>query len=104
MYKNNYYFIYLLFAISILFKNNFVYSQSSDFPQSNVCRNGLFINVPNQFAVYDTMRIPQISGCTIVDVNIKIDSFYHTWDDDMEFRLIHNSENCLIINHVGLRR
>ncbi len=91
----------LLFCFILIFKSNFLIPQNIDVPQANVCRNGLFFNVPAITPVADTIRIPQISGCTIIDVNVKIDSFYHTWDADMEFRLIHNSENCLIINHVG---
>jgi hypothetical protein len=81
---------------------------STIFPPSpyypTICRNGLNIYVP-QFPPYvrDTIRMIGNNFCSLLDMNVKIDTFIHTWDSDMIFSLFHNGSNKvdLITNRGG---
>ncbi len=69
----------------------------------NQCRNGLNKNILGNYTVYDTLVVSSLppNNCQIVDVNVKIDTVYHTWDSDMQFSIVHLNTTVIIINHVG---
>jgi hypothetical protein len=67
-----------------------------------VCRNGLNKPILDNQTVRDSMQITIPPwGFGIRDVNVKIDTVLHTWDSDLEFRLIHNGINVNIIDNAG---
>jgi hypothetical protein len=72
---------------------------------SIICRNGLNIYVPTKFppGIRDTIRMIGNNACSLVDMNVKIDTFFHTWDSDMIFSLFHSgaTEAALITNRGG---
>jgi hypothetical protein len=71
---------------------------------STLCRNGLNIAVPDASPVgaRDTIKMIGNTVCPITDINVKIDTFLHTWDSDMQFTLNHNGATPTgIILNVG---
>ena len=74
-------------------------------PYSTICRNGLNIPVPNPSpqGIRDTIRMIGNNACSLIDVNVKIDTFLHTWDADMAFTLFHNGATpvAIITNRGG---
>jgi subtilisin-like proprotein convertase family protein len=72
---------------------------------TTICRNGINIPVPDGLAagVRDTIKMIGNTSCPIQDINVRIDTFLHTWDSDMTFTLTHNgaSSVSLIANRGG---
>jgi len=73
--------------------------------QTTLCRNGINVPVPdnNTAGARDTIRMIGNQGCAVCDVNVKIDTFPHTWISDMQFKLTHNGATNvnLFLNRGG---
>jgi len=70
-------------------------------PQTTLCRNGLNKPINDFLTTFDTVTMIGNTGCTIFDVNIRIDTVLHTWDADLIFRVSHAGTVVRIINRVG---
>jgi len=73
-------------------------------PSANICRNGINIAVPNgSSGARDTIRMIGNNACSLIDINVKIDTFIHTWISDMQFSLTHNGTTNvnLFLNRGG---
>jgi hypothetical protein len=68
-----------------------------------LCRNGLNVAVPDASPVgaRDTIRFVSPNNYPVKDINVRIDTFLHTWDSDMSFTLNHNSVSVLLIANRG---
>ncbi|MCC6865507.1 MAG: hypothetical protein IT280_05040, partial [Ignavibacteria bacterium] len=43
-------------------------------PQTTICRNGLNITIPDNTTIFDSVNVVLGNGCTITDVNVRIDT------------------------------
>jgi hypothetical protein len=69
---------------------------------ATVCRNNVNKYLPDNSTVRDTLIYNDPIGLTLVDVNVKIDTFYHTWTGDVAFQISHlGSSDALITNRGG---
>jgi hypothetical protein len=71
-----------------------------------ICRNGINVAVPdnNPAGARDTIKmLGNVTPCSLLDVNVKIDTFPHTWISDMQFSLTHNGATPvnLFLNRGG---
>jgi hypothetical protein len=72
-------------------------------PPVTLCRNGLFLVIPDLFPRADSILVTLGPGGFVHDVDVKVDTFVHTWDSDVMFYLRRpvNSAGSKIINRVG---
>jgi hypothetical protein len=72
-------------------------------PYSAICRHGLNLVIPDLITMRDTIRMIGNNACSLIDVNVKLDTFIHTWDSDMAFSMTHNGTTtvALITNRGG---
>jgi hypothetical protein len=70
-------------------------------PQWTLCRGGLNVALLDHQWGRDSMQVVLGAGCTVTDVNVRIDSVLHTWDADLTFYLNRGSVAANIINKVG---
>jgi hypothetical protein len=70
-------------------------------PHLTICRNGLNKNLLDYSWVYDTVTVSVPSYYLVIDVNVKVDTLIHTWDEDVSGYLWHGGIGCKIINRVG---
>ena len=74
-------------------------------PAITLCRNGINIAVPDNSAngARDTIKMIGNTNCSLLDVNVKIDTFAHTWISNMQFSLTHNGATNvnLFLNRGG---
>jgi len=68
---------------------------------TNACRSGLNIVLPDHQTRMDSVQVVLGSGCTVTDVNVRIDNFLHTWDADASFYLRKGTVGVKIVNRVG---
>jgi len=72
---------------------------------TTICRNGLNVNIMDLTTVYDTLtHIGNGGQCSILDVNVKMDTILHSWDSDMSIALKHGAAGtpvALITNRGG---
>jgi hypothetical protein len=70
---------------------------------NTICRRELHIAVPdnNPAGIRDTIRMIGNSGMYIIDINVRLDTFIHTWDGDVAFTLSHNSTAVALITNRG---
>ena len=68
-----------------------------------LCRNGINVAVPDNSAVgiRDTIKMIGNTFCPITDINLKLDTFLHTWDSDMSFTLNHLATTTALITNRG---
>lgn len=69
--------------------------------QLTSCRNGLNIAIPDHGFGRDSVQVVLGNGCSITDVNVRIDTVTHTWDSDLRFYLQKGTTAARIINSVG---
>lgn len=83
--------------------NNQIYTDSCLWltPGLISCRNNINKYVPDNSTVYDTLKVIGYNNCFITKVNVKIDTFYHTWDGDITFSLIHYPNTTNLIQNRG---
>lgn len=67
----------------------------------NACRSGISIPINDNSLIRDSVLVALGSGCTVTDVNVRIDQVIHTWDADLSFYLQKASVGVKIINRVG---
>ncbi len=65
------------------------------------CRNGLNIPIIDNGWGRDSVQVILGNGCSITDVNLRIDTVVHTWDSDLKFYLQKNTTGAQVINSVG---
>lgn len=70
-------------------------------PNETICRNNLILPINDHSWIRDSVFINIPGGIIITDVNIKIDTVFHTWDSDLRFYLSKGSTSIRIINSVG---
>jgi uncharacterized delta-60 repeat protein len=67
-----------------------------------ICRRDLHINILNLSPVYDTIYFNIPNALTVTDINVIIDTVFHTWDSDMLFSIRHlGISDSLITNRGG---
>ena len=69
-------------------------------PSLTVCRSVALPIVDNS-TVYDTLKVIGNSGCTITDVNIRLDTILHTWDSDLTIAIKHNATTIPLVTNRG---
>ena len=67
------------------------------------CRGGLNLPINDFETTIDSILVfPSLGDdCIVIDVNVRIDSVFHTWDSDLSFYLQRNNIGVKIINRVG---
>jgi subtilisin-like proprotein convertase family protein len=65
------------------------------------CRNGINIPILNHTTATDSVNVILPLSCTVLDVNVRIDTITHTWDSDMRMYLRKNNVGVLIVDWVG---
>ena len=55
--------------------------------QTQICRNGLNILIPDLGTATDNIVVNIANSFNVVDVNVRIDTVIHTWDSDLNFSL-----------------
>jgi len=65
------------------------------------CRNGLSKAINDNSWTYDTITVNLSPQARILDINVKIDTVWHTWDSDLSFYLRHLTSAQKVINRVG---
>jgi Secretion system C-terminal sorting domain/CARDB/BNR repeat-like domain len=68
---------------------------------SEYCRNGLNINIPDTTTIKDSIVVNVPNALTVLDVNVKIDTVIHTFDEDLSFVLKHIGGSVSLINLRG---
>ncbi len=67
-----------------------------------ICRNGLNILIPQQgTAPPDSIVVNFPNAFNVVDVNVRIDTVFHTWVGDLTFNLRRATTTIPIISQVG---
>jgi len=68
-------------------------------PPLTACRN---VNVPilDNSTARDSVFV-NLGGCTITDVNVRIDTVLHSWDSDLRFYIQRGTVGALVISNVG---
>ena len=70
--------------------------------QTQICRNGLNILIPSSgSAPRDSIVVNIANAFNVVDVNVRIDTVFHTWDSDLTFNLTRGPATVGIISQVG---
>lgn len=69
--------------------------------QNTYCRNGLNKPIRDLLTTYDTINVSIPNSFNVVDVNVKVDTVYHTYDGDLTFSLSHLAASTILINRVG---
>jgi hypothetical protein len=69
--------------------------------QTSYCRGGLNIPILDHQWARDSVQVVLGSACTVLDVNVRIDTVLHTWDSDLRFYLNKGATGVQIINSVG---
>ncbi len=69
--------------------------------QVSLCRGGLNVPLPDHGWGRDSVQQILGAGCTVLDVNVRIDTVIHTWDSDLRFYLNRGTVGARIINSVG---
>ncbi len=70
-------------------------------PVSTICRNQINIPINDHFTLKDSVQVIVGGNCKILDVNIRIDTVFHTWDSDLSFYLQKGITGVKIIDKVG---
>lgn len=79
-----------------------VLPSGTTFNQQQWCRNGLNILIPSQgSAPRDSIEVNVANSFDVIDVNVIIDTVFHTWDGDLTFNLRKGTANVNFINQVG---
>ncbi len=68
--------------------------------QISLCRT-ISLPIPDHSTARDSVQVALGSGCTILDINVRIGNLTHTWDSDLKFYLQKGTVGSLIINQVG---
>lgn len=92
MKKRNY--IFAIFIISIA---GSFYSQ----PVNTFCRRGLNLPIPNFGTVNDSIFVNLPSDHRVLDVNLLIDTVFHTWNSDLIFYLRKGNVGAIVIKNAG---
>jgi hypothetical protein len=66
-----------------------------------VCRTGLYKPILNHTTTLDTIVLSLPPNSRILDVNIRIDTVFHEFDEDLRFYLRHLNTGVLFIDRVG---
>ena len=69
--------------------------------QTTICRTGINVPIMDHQTARDSVQVALGSGCTILDVNVRITNVTHTWDSDLSFYLRKGTVGAKIINKVG---
>jgi hypothetical protein len=70
--------------------------------QQTLCRNGLNKTLNDYSWVYDTVTVSIPGGAFgIADVNVKVDTMFHSWDSDVRWYLWHSGMGQMINGSVG---
>jgi Secretion system C-terminal sorting domain len=69
--------------------------------QISRCRNGLNIVLNDHSTIRDSVQVVLGNGCNVVDVNVRIDTMFHTWDSDVTFYLRRGAVGVNIVDNVG---
>ncbi len=85
-----------LFAIFILFD-----SDSRSQTHTAVCRNNLSVVIQDHSTISDSILINVPTDHKILDVNLLIDTLFHTWDSDLSIYLRKGVTGVKVINQVG---
>ncbi|MEO8512143.1 MAG: T9SS type A sorting domain-containing protein, partial [Ignavibacteria bacterium] len=67
----------------------------------NFCRTGINVPILDNSTARDSVLVNLGAGCTVLDVNVRIDNVAHTWDSDLNFYLQRGAIGSRIINAVG---
>lgn len=86
-----------ILLVTLLFISSPLFSQA----QTTICRNGLNKPLYPPQITYDTIRVNMSGTNVICDVNVIIDSVFHTWNADLFFVIIHNGIADSIIKNAG---
>jgi hypothetical protein len=79
-----------------------VFPSGTVFNQQTFCRNGLNILIPSVgSAPRDSIVVNIPNTFDVIDVNVRIDTVFHTWVGDLVFNLRRGSANVNFINQVG---
>jgi len=70
-------------------------------PVFTYCRNGLNIPILDHSELKDSVFASISALCEVRDVNVRIDTVIHTWDNDLTFYLRKGNVGVRIINQVG---
>ncbi len=70
-------------------------------PVLSFCRTGINVPIIDHTMVQDSVNVILGAGCSVTDVNVRIDNVTHTWDSDLSFYLRKGTTGALIINKVG---
>jgi hypothetical protein len=65
------------------------------------CRNGLSKPINDYAFTYDTIMVNLSPQARILDINVKVDTVWHTWDSDLSFYLWKATSGIKMINRVG---
>jgi len=88
-------FLFLLICLSISLN---IYSQS--YQQITICRNNLNLHIPEPVSVKDSIYFPH-NWNFITDVNVIIDTVFHTWVSQLAFHLLHRGRIAKLIYNAG---
>jgi len=69
-------------------------------PVTTLCRT-VNIPLPDHSTRMDSVQVALGMGLVILDVNVRIDTVFHTWDSDLAFYLRKGTTGVKIINNVG---
>ncbi len=88
---------FYIFALLLIFFNSAAFSQT----HTSVCRNNLSIAILDHSTARDSILINAPSDHKVLDVNILIDTLFHTWDSDLSIYLSKGTIGVRVINKVG---
>ncbi|MBN8586189.1 MAG: T9SS type A sorting domain-containing protein [Ignavibacteria bacterium] len=91
-------FIKYTYSVIILLISINSYAQN---PVYNQCRNGLFILIPNNGTMRDSILISLPALSFIADINITIDTLIHTWVSDLSIYLRKDTAGVKLFNRTG---
>jgi len=69
--------------------------------QTTFCRNQIGKVIYDHSTVLDTIIVSLGFNHTVIDINVKIDTLTHTWDNDLTFYIRKGTTGVKIINRVG---
>jgi hypothetical protein len=70
--------------------------------QLTACRYGLNLGIYDHQETLDSIQVTIPAWAFgILDVNVLIDTVFHTWDGDLDYTLSHSGTSVMIINRVG---
>ncbi len=68
---------------------------------TGICRNNVNLVIPDNTTVKDSIVVNISNALDVIDVNVKIDTLFHTWDSDLSFTLLHGAGSVSLISGRG---